>query len=167
MAKIDPRRMAAHIDGDFVVFLVGMRINSLRKISRWMPVSMAMRRMLRELQRNPELGLLHARGHFGLRNIMVVQYWRSFEQLHAYATDATHVHLPAWRAFNAAAKDNAEIGIWHETFLVPNAQYEAIYRAMPPFGLGKAGHLVEATGLRTSAKGRLGRGSGADQAVSP
>lgn len=165
MAQIDSRRMAAQIDGDFVVFLIGMRINSLHKVSRWLPVVRAMARMLRELGRNPELGLLHARTHFGIRNIMVVQYWRSFEQLHAYATDTTQAHLPAWQAFNVAMRDNPDVGIWHETFLVPNAHYEAIYRGMPAWGLGRAGRLVEASGLRKSARGRLGRGSGADQPV--
>ncbi|MFM1817067.1 MAG: hypothetical protein RLZ98_3762 [Pseudomonadota bacterium] len=165
MAKIEPRRMAAQIEGDFVVFLIGMRINSLRRVSRWVPVVRAMAGMMRELERNPELGLLHARHHAGLRNHMVVQYWRSFEHLHAYATDFTHAHFPAWKAFNQAARENDHVGIWHETYLVPNGHYEAIYRAMPAWGLGRAGRLVEATGLRKSAKGRLGRGSGADQPV--
>lgn len=157
--------MAGELEGDFVVFLIGMRINVLWKVGSWLPTVFAMNRMLLELQRQPELGLLHARPHFGLRNLMVVQYWRSFEHLHSYATATDHAHLPAWRAFNQAARSNTSVGIWHETFLVPNAHYEAIYRAMPPYGLGRAGRLVEATGLRKSARGRLGRGSGADYPV--
>ncbi len=165
MAVIEPKRMAAQLSGDIVVFLIGMRINSYHKVGRWFPVVRAMAKMLRELERQPDLGLLHARSHFGWRSAMVVQYWRSFEQLHAYATDATKAHLPAWQAFNVAATEDSAVGIWHETYLVPNAHYEAIYRGMPPFGLGMAGQLVEATGLKASAKGRLGRGSGADQPV--
>ena len=37
-------------------------------------VCMAMPRILIELGKNPHLGLLHARTHFGLRNTMVIQY---------------------------------------------------------------------------------------------
>ena len=47
---------------DVVLFLIGMRINSWWKPWRWVPVAMAMRRMLRELSQNPESGLLATRG---------------------------------------------------------------------------------------------------------
>jgi hypothetical protein len=33
--------------------------------------------------------------------------------------------------------------------------YEAIYGAMPAFGLGKVGRLVAASGARESARGRM------------
>lgn len=50
-----------------------------------------MLRMLRELDRNPDLGCL---GYItGLK--VIVQYWRSFEQLEAYARSRDHEHLPA------------------------------------------------------------------------
>ena len=112
--------------------------------------------MLAELERAPELGLLHARLHFGFPNVMVVQYWRSFEHLHRYATDRSFAHLPAWRAFNRAVASNGDVGIWHETYLVRAGAYETVYNNMPPFGLGLAGRLVPARGPRMSAKGRLG-----------
>jgi len=38
---------------------------------------------------------------------------------------------------------------------VTDAQYEAIYGAMPAFGLGKAGRLVPVTGARESARQRM------------
>lgn len=41
-----------------VVFLIGMRINSLWRVRAWLPVFIAMPRMLRELYRQPEPGLL-------------------------------------------------------------------------------------------------------------
>ena len=50
--------MAAEIDGEFVVFLIGMRINKPWKLHKWVPIFLAMPRMLRELSRHPELGLL-------------------------------------------------------------------------------------------------------------
>jgi hypothetical protein len=102
MAEVRAGRCTAEIDGDFVVFLIGMRINRFWKPHKWLPVAAAMPRMLAELARTPDLGLLHARTHFGFPNIMVVQYWRSFAHLHRYATDRALAHLPAWKAFNHA-----------------------------------------------------------------
>jgi Domain of unknown function (DUF4188) len=85
MPDIIPARMSAQLDGDFVVFLIGMRVNKWWKFWKWMPVAKAMPKMLTELAGRPELGLLHARTVFGFPNLLVIQYWRSFEQLHAYA----------------------------------------------------------------------------------
>jgi hypothetical protein len=157
MSAIISERMAAEIEGDFVVFLIGMRLNRPWKVWQWMPVAAAMPRMLAELARHPELGLLHARSLGGFPNFLVVQYWRSFEHLHAYATGKTNAHLPAWQAFNQKVGSNGDVGIWHETYLVKAGQYECVYHNMPRYGLGLAGALVPATGHRLSAKGRLGR----------
>ena len=85
MSHVIPQRMTARIDGDFVVFLIGMRVNKPWKVWKWAPVARQMPRMLMELAKQPELGLLHARTHFGLPNILVVQYWRSFDHLEKYA----------------------------------------------------------------------------------
>jgi hypothetical protein len=51
----------------------------------------------------------------------------------------------------------ADVGIWHETYMVSAHQYEAIYSGMPPFGLGKAGRLVPAAGYKDTARGRFRR----------
>ena len=56
MASIINKRMAAEIEGDFVVFLIGMRINKPWKLHRWLPVFMAMPKMLKELEQHPEMG---------------------------------------------------------------------------------------------------------------
>lgn len=162
MAKPIQRRMAADIEGDFVVFLIGVRIHRMWKVWKWWPVFMAMPRMLTELSKHPELGLMHFRSHFSLRNAMVIQYWRSFEQLHAYATDRTRAHFPAWKSFNQKIASNGDVGIWHETYLVKAGAYEAIYNSMPPFGLGQAGTLVPAEGRRASAVGRLNQTASPD-----
>lgn len=155
MAEIIERRVCAELDGDFVVFLIGMRINRLWKPSSWLPVAMAMPRMLAELAGKPELGLLHARNHFGFPNLLVVQYWRSFEHLEAYAKNRDAAHLPAWQAFNKAVGSNGDVGIWHETYLVAAGRYESIYNNMPRFGLGAAGDLIDATGARHGAAQRV------------
>ena len=165
MAQVRAERCTAEIDGDFVVFLIGMRINKPWKLHKWLPVFTAMPRMLAELDRAPELGLLHARLHLGFPNLMVVQYWKSFDHLHRYATDRDLAHLPAWKAFNQAIASNGDVGIWHETYLVRAGEHESVYNNMPPFGLGCAGRLVPAQGRKNSAKGRLDRGEDEDHAV--
>lgn len=155
MADIIERRVCAEIEGGFVLFLIGMRVNRPWKIWKWWPVATAMPRMLAELAARPARGLLHARNHFGLRTAMVVQYWRSFEDLEAYSRDRDAAHLPAWRAFNKAIASNGDVGIWHETYLVKPGHYENIYNNMPPFGLGAAATLVDALGARQEARQRI------------
>jgi hypothetical protein len=155
MAEIIAERVCAEVEGDFVVFLIGMRINKPWKVWRWLPVSAAMPRMLIELARQPELGLMHARTHFGFPTITVVQYWRSFDALEAYAKSRSAAHLPAWQAFNQAVGSNGDVGIWHETYLIKAGGYENIYNNMPRFGLGAAGDLKPAAGARQAARSRL------------
>jgi hypothetical protein len=155
MAGVIARRVCAEIEGEFVLFLIGMRINRPWKVWKWLPVAAAMPKMLVELARRPDLGLLHARSHFGFPDVMVVQYWRSFEHLEAYARSREAAHLPAWRAFNQAIGSNGDVGIWHETYLVSPGRYENIYNNMPPYGLGLAGELTDAVGARQEARLRI------------
>src|SRR5207342_1870402 len=89
MAQVIPSRMTAEVAGDFVVFLIGMRINKPWKVHKWLPVFLAMPRMLKEL---------------------------------------------------------------------------AAYSGMPPFGLGKVGALVPASGRRESASGRFVRAESPESA---
>src|SRR6266571_4170144 len=58
MAKVIGSRMSAEMEGEFVVFLIGMRINKPWKIHKWLPVFLAMPRMLKELEAHPESGFL-------------------------------------------------------------------------------------------------------------
>jgi len=149
-------RLAAVMEGDFVVFLIGMRINKPLRVDKWFPVASAMPKMLKELYSNPEMGLLHHEMWF-FRTIVLIQYWRSIEQLLAYAKNRDAEHLPAWQAFNKSIGTDGSVGIWHETYMVSDKKYETVYSNMPPFGLGKAGTLVEARSGFQSAGTRLGR----------
>lgn len=151
---IQGERLTASLDGDFVVFLIGMRINQPLKVHQWLPVATAMPRMIRELHRQPELGFLHAEMWFSRTTIML-QYWRSLEQLLAYAKNREAEHLPAWQAFNKTIGTNGSVGIWHETYVASPGNYENIYVNMPPFGLGRVGALQAASEGRQSAAGRL------------
>ena len=152
MPAIIPTRMTAQIEGDFVVFLIGMRVNKFWKLHKWLPVFLAMPRMINELQRQPECGFLGSIS----AGFLMVQYWRSFEHLEAYARNHDHEHWPAWVAFNRrTANSRGDVGIWHETYQVRAGQYEAIYSGMPPIGLGRFAKLVPASGQQESARGRM------------
>jgi len=154
MGEIIDRRVCAEIDGPFVLFLIGIRINRLWKLSSWLPTFQAMGPMIAELSRRPELGMLHNRTHFGFPATMLVQYWHSHDHLQAFATGREQLHLPAWQRFNQAVGSNGDVGIWHETYLIEPGQYESVYNNMPAFGLGAAGNLHNATGPRARADGR-------------
>ena len=57
--RVHPGRYTARIDGEFVVFVIGMRINKLWKVHRWAPVAAAMGPMLRELFTHPAVSYTH------------------------------------------------------------------------------------------------------------
>ncbi len=152
--KVINDRMCAQVDGEAVVFLIGMRINKLWKLHKWLPVLIAMPKMLMELEKNPDLGFLGYHLWFG-RNTILLQYWRSIEQLNAYSKNRDRAHLPAWAAFNRAIGKSGDVGVWHETYRIKEGSYETIYVNMPPFGLGKATKSVAASGKRESAAGRM------------
>ena len=157
MAKVIPERMVAQIEGDFVVFLIGMRVNRFWLPHKWIPAFFAMPRMLIELSKLP----VEDTGFLGYNNVgfgTVLQCWRSFEHLEAYANARDRAHFPAWAAFNKRMRDDCgAVGIFHETYLVKAGQYETLNPGMPPFGLGKATTLVPATAATSSARKRLGR----------
>jgi hypothetical protein len=154
MAAIAGRRMRAEIDGDFVVFLIGPRFGSKLHLYRSFldfGGRRGMQHMLGYLMAQPERGLL-AYQQLGLVNM--VQYWRSFEHLEAFARDEDDPHLDVWRRYWKRVGTSDRSGIWHETYLVRAGEYEAIYGNMPPFGLGRAGRLVPAS-ESSSARSRL------------
>src|SRR4051812_13871546 len=121
-----PGRYTGEIEGDFVVFLIGMRVNRPLKVHRWGPVFAAMPRMLKELERNPSTGFLGARQGLLSSGPVVIQYWRSFEQLERYARDPESSHLPQWKRFNRLIRGSGDVGIWHETYRVRAGEYETI-----------------------------------------
>jgi hypothetical protein len=149
----------AEVDAEnAVVFVIGMRVNRLRKVRTWWPVFVGMPRMLRELEGRPDSGLLWHRTYWSGRVFLVVQYWRSAEQLGAYARDPQLAHQPAWAAFNRAAAGGGDVGIFHETYVVPAAGIETLYGNMPQFGLGAAYSSVpRSQGRRTRAQDRMGQ----------
>ena len=150
-----PERVTASVDADeFVVFLIGMRVNVAWKVDKWLPVARAMGRMISELQEAEDLGLRHVENWFGRTSIMV-QYWDSFAALEDYATARSSQHLPAWTAFNRAVGSNGDVGIWHETYKVTPGNFECVYNNMPRFGLSRAFETIPAAGAYARAASRL------------
>ena len=158
MAEVKQGRWTAEIEGDFVVFIIGARVNKPWQVFRILQDlggRRGMGHMLKYLTEHPDKGLLG----YETMGIVNIQYWRSFEHLEAFARDATDPHLAAWRNYWKRVGKDDRAGIWHETFLVRDGEYEAVYGNMPPKGLGKATQLVpvaESSSARKRLKSALG-----------
>lgn len=139
-----------------VVFLIGMRFNRWWRVDRWWPVFTAMPRMLRHLAADRGSGLLGYHLWFG-RTVLVLQYWRSTEDLIAFAADPHAPHATAWREFNRRIAAGGAVGVWHETYAVAPGQLEAVYVNMPRFGLAAATRHVPVGPRTGSARARLRR----------
>jgi hypothetical protein len=155
MPTLHKGRYSTRIEGPFVVFLIGMRINRLLAPHKWLPTAKAMGPMLNELYANPSLGFLGGFSSLYWRGIMVTQYWRSFDHLVDYAQSRSAAHLPAWKAFNQRVGEDGTVGIWHETYQVAAGKYESIYNNMPRFGLAFAGTHEPAVGHLRDARSRM------------
>lgn len=138
---------------EVVVFVVGMRINRLRRIWSWGPSFVAMPRMLKELEADPGTGFLGARTYWSGRVFMTVQYWDSVASLGAYAKDGGREHAPMWKRFNGRAAGTGDVGVFHETYVVPRDRIESLYGNMPVFGLAAAGEHVPRSQRRRSQAG--------------
>lgn len=155
MARVQPGRFSAAVDGEFVVFLIGMRVNKLWKVHKWVPVAMAMGPMIAELMRHPDKGMLGARTMWAGRSITLVQYWRSFDHLEAFARNTDDPHLEAWRRYNRRIGTSGDVGVWHETYRVPADSYECIYANMPVVGLAQAFEHVPVSRRGEAARERI------------
>lgn len=154
MSTLHKGRWTVRRDEPFVVFLIGMRFNKPWAVHRWGPIFLAMPRMLRELETRRDLGFLGAQTWFG-RTTLMVQHWRSFDALEAYAKAGDNAHLPAWAAFNRAVGASGDVGIFHETYCIAPGSYECVYANMPPTLLGRIGELAPADGPLARARGRM------------
>ena len=158
MAKHLPTRTMADVKEPLVLFLIGMRINTLWRVWEWFPAFLAMPTMIVELYKNPELGFLRARTEMAGRTITVIQYWKSFEALEAYASMSDRKHRPAWTAFyKRATSGTGAVGIYHETYVIRPGEVESLYVDMPSgFGLGGAVGSVPVGPRTESARERKG-----------
>ena len=155
MSQVCNGRFTAKTEQPFVVFLIGMRINKLWAVHKWVPVSMAMGPMLKTLYEHPEHGFLGGETIMYWRGVGLFTYWRSFDDLHRFAHAKDLPHLDPWKKFNRSVGSDGSVGIWHETYQVNPGQFETVYGNMPRFGLGAAVEHVPATGKRQSAQQRM------------
>lgn len=151
---------------EVVVFIVGTRPNSLWRVWKVWPMYTAMFTMLRYLDAHPETGLLGVRACLTPWP-MLIQYWRSFDDLERFARDRNAPHLEPWRSYNRMARASADVGIWHETYRVRSSDLETIYANMPDIGLGKAVGSVPVRRGRDSAAARMGLRADQDPPGSP
>ena len=153
---IQPGRWTAELDGDFVVFLIGAMVHDPVAAPEATRLLMAMAEMLDEVEADPSHGLLGYTRHGEPGHGLIVQYWRSFDDLERYARNPGARHAPVWRAWNRlAADERSGAGIWHETFKVAAGDYEAVYQNVPVMGLQNAGRPLTVTEARDSARARL------------
>ncbi|KAK1753167.1 hypothetical protein QBC47DRAFT_348657 [Echria macrotheca] len=104
--------------------------------------------------------------------VMVLCYFRSVEDLHAFAHGPRH--RKAWDWWNKITKDHPHLSIMHEVYHAPKGHWENIYVNNHPTGIANTVARVNIDGqkmrplyaanmggLRTHL-GRLGRGDGAE-----
>ena len=94
--SIHHQRLTVAREQGFVVFLIGARVNRWWLLPVIWGVVRAMRRMMKELSADPSSGLL-SHESYGGRTTLMVQYWRSKEDLLRYARAKERAHAPAWR----------------------------------------------------------------------
>lgn len=141
VTEIYPGRYTAVVDQPIALFLIGMRVHRPLRVRTWWPAFAAMSRMLRQLQADPELGLLAATLTY-TPHPLLIQYWRSVDHLQRFARDPALAHRPAWRTFNQLSSSSSDtLGLWHEVYPVAPGSTVSLYRDMPRTGLAAAaGH---------------------------
>lgn len=152
MANVIQGRQTVVGEQPMVVVVIGARINKWWLLPMALPILGRMQAMQRELLADPDSGLLAIQS-LGMGGD--VQYWRSIDDLLAYAKDDKREHRPAMRRFFQKIFKNEAVGVWHEIFVVPPGHYEGMYVNMPAHGLGKVGPLQPATGRLKDTRGRL------------
>ncbi|WP_415977263.1 monooxygenase family protein [Rhodococcus sp. 077-4] len=151
-------RYTANYPDDFVVLFIGLRMNSIWRITEWLPVFRAAFSMTKEALALPSTPLLKSNTVWSVsdpRLFFFVQHWRSFDELQKWANDADLEHKPAKKAFFKRTAYNGHVGVWHEAYEVPAGRFEAIYANMPRMSLASVGTYRE---LRATsrAKDRMG-----------
>ncbi len=164
-------RVTHAYDGPLALFLIGVRIHKPWKLAIVRRAGAAMPRMIGELEANraaaergeaDHLGYLGSRTTLTLTGPTVIQWWRSVDDIYAYANAASLAHRPAWLDFYRAAKaDPSAVTIWHETYAVEPGGVESIYGGPGPFGLADLAGTVPVGRRGETARARMGGPGGA------
>jgi hypothetical protein len=153
-------------DGPLALFLIGVRIHQPWRLRVVSQVIRAMPPMIAELERNKaaaatgeeeSLGYLGSRSTVDLTGTTMIQWWRSTEDIYAYASSTDHHHRESWLEFYRRAKDApSALTIWHETYAVQPGGVESLYATERPFGLGTVAGVVPVGRRGESAHERIG-----------
>lgn len=143
MVAINTDRMTAELDGGFVIYINGMRLNKLRAVHKYLLAGLKAAQMFKELEQDPDSGFLgYLPAYMSLRSGAAIQYWRSLEDIRRFAQDPDDLHVPAWKWYNETVGNNGELGFWAELYVIDEGNYETFYRNMYPVGLGEFGEFV-------------------------
>ena len=153
--------MTAEIEGDFAVFMTGMRINNFFKVHRWVPTFWSMGGVLHTMFADKEsTGALGAHAYWGNRGAVMIAYFRSIEHLERFANNRELPHAKALQEYFRRMKDNRDVGIWHESYVVHDGEYESVYNNMPvATGLAAASLCVPVQSRGNSAAARRATGA--------
>ncbi|HET6968028.1 MAG TPA: DUF4188 domain-containing protein [Ornithinibacter sp.] len=156
-------RVTHAYEGPLALFLIGLRVLKPWRVGVVGPAVRAMPRMVLELERNKaaaargeeaSLGYLGSRSTVHGLGTTMIQWWRSVDDIYAYANATPLEHRPAWLAFYRAAKaDPGAVTIWHETYAVSAA--ESLYAGPAPFGLAAVAGTVPVGRRGETARERL------------
>lgn len=154
--KVQPGRYTAELpDEGVVILIIGMRFNHWWHPSKWWFSFYSMIKLLRYLSEG-DAGLLQSRYWFG-HTLLLVQYWRSLDEMMTFATDPKAPHAKVWREFNRRIGNDGSVGIYHETYQIEPGNSEAMYVNMPLFGLGAATQHVAVDKTRDRARQRMAK----------
>jgi hypothetical protein len=160
-------RLTHAYDGPLVVFLIGLRVHQPWRVGVVGQAVRAMPRMITELEQNKaaaargeaeSLGYLGSRSTVHLTGTTMIQWWRSVDELYAYASAGEREHRPAWSEFYKVARSAPRaVTIWHETYRVEPGGAESLYAGAAPFGLGALAGTVPVSRRGEHARERMGR----------
>jgi hypothetical protein len=148
-------KFTAQVDKPIVLFLIGGQVNNILRVYKWFYIAWAYLSMIRWLRQHPESGYLS--GHLYLRvfpfGMMLMSYWRSWEDLEAFARFKDGTHLKTWVRYMHDA--DSSMAIWHETYAIEPGKFEVVYGNTVPYGLSKATHPIPVSGRQHNGRGRL------------
>lgn len=137
----------ARFDGDFVVFLIGIRPNEANPFTKYTAeIGKAFQSMVDELENDETLGYSGGDNYVGVNTrkstTLMVQYWRSYEALQKWTHTRMGVHMKTVEKYMKNDPVAGRHGIWHETYKIRDGEYETVYASMPPMGLALATSAV-------------------------
>ena len=160
-------RYTAAIDGDFVVFLIGMRDQPPVEAAQ---VAAGVRRDAAHAalaRRAPRGRACSAGAAPGSRDPRSCSTGAASRTSTASPAPPASRHLQAWKHFNAAVRASGDVGIWHETYKVRAGEYEAVYGNMPRIGLAAAARARRGGHDRQTSARRIGATDADEPAVAP